>query len=37
MKKHSKIKREVIDRKLRDKYKKRKSEETHKILNLVGI
>ena len=27
MKKHSKIKREVIDRKLRDKYKKRKSEE----------
>lgn len=27
MKKHSKIKREVIDRKLRDKYKKRKSKE----------
>ena len=27
MKKHSKIKREVIDRKLRDKYKIRKSEE----------
>ena len=27
MKKHSKIKREVIDRKLRDKYKKRKSKK----------